>query len=80
MENSKKQTAVEFAEELINVILYYLDDDELERIKEVFDEAKEMEKQQRGYSEEDLKAAYNAESEGWSGFDFWFEQFKTNKI
>lgn len=46
MENSKKQTAVEFAEELINVILYYLDDDELERIKEVFDEAKEIEKQQ----------------------------------
>ncbi len=43
---NNKQTAVEFAEELINVILYYLDDDELERIKEVFDEAKEMEKQQ----------------------------------
>jgi hypothetical protein len=43
---TKQQTAVEFAEELINVILYYLDDDELERIKEVFDEAKEMEKQQ----------------------------------
>ena len=43
---------------------------------EILNQAKEMEKQQRGYSEEDLKAAYNAESEGWSGFDFWFEQFK----
>ena len=32
--------------------------------------------QERMYSEEYLKAAYNAESEGWSGFDFWFEQFK----
>ena len=40
-------TSVEFAEELIKVILYYLDDDELQRIQEVFDEAKEMEKQQK---------------------------------
>lgn len=41
-----KQTAVEFAEELIKVILYYLDEDELERIQEVIDEAKKMERQQ----------------------------------
>ncbi len=42
-----KQTAVEFAEELIKVILYYLDDDELERIQEVIDEAKEIENDQK---------------------------------
>jgi hypothetical protein len=41
-----KQTAVEFTEELINIILYYLDEDELQRIQSVIDEAKEMEKQQ----------------------------------
>lgn len=41
-----KQTAINFAEELIEIILYYLDEDELERIKNVFDEAKEMEKEQ----------------------------------
>jgi hypothetical protein len=28
------------------------------------------------YSEEDMRAAYNAENEGWVNFDFWFEQFK----
>jgi hypothetical protein len=41
-----KQTAVEFTEELINIILYYLDEDELQRIQSVIDEAKEMEKYQ----------------------------------
>jgi hypothetical protein len=42
----EKQTAVRYAQELINIILYYLDDDELERINDVFEYAKEMEKQQ----------------------------------
>ena len=41
-----EQSAVEFTEELLKVILYYLDDDELNRIQEVINEAKEMEKQQ----------------------------------
>lgn len=31
---------------------------------------------ERMYSKQDLIAAYNAENEGWVGFDFWFEQFK----
>jgi hypothetical protein len=39
-------TAVEWLEEILKVILYNLDYDELERIQKVFDEAKEMEKQQ----------------------------------
>lgn len=34
--------------------------------------------QEKSYSEEDLKEAYNAESEGWTGFDFWFKKFKKN--
>jgi peptide methionine sulfoxide reductase MsrA len=43
---SKKQTAVQYLEELLKVILYYLDDDELQRIQEVIDEAKKIEKNQ----------------------------------
>lgn len=43
---SKKQTAVQYLEELLKVILYYLDEDELERIQEVIDEAKKIEKNQ----------------------------------
>jgi hypothetical protein len=38
----KQQTAVRYAQELINIILYYLDDDELERINDVFEYANEM--------------------------------------
>ena len=43
---SKKQTAVQYAEEIIKIILYNIDSDELERIQEVFDEAIQMEKEQ----------------------------------
>lgn len=43
---SKKQTAVQYVEELIKIILYNIDSDELERIQEVFDEAIQMEKEQ----------------------------------
>jgi hypothetical protein len=49
-----KQTAVEFVEELIKVILYYLDDDELQRIQKVIDEAKEIENEQKGYTQEEV--------------------------
>lgn len=41
-----EQTAVEYLEQLLKIILYNLDDDELERIQEVIDEAKETEKRQ----------------------------------
>lgn len=63
---SKKQTAVQYAEELIKIILYNIDSDELERIQEVFDEAIKMEKQQakmieseqKVYSYDDLMEAF----------------------
>jgi hypothetical protein len=38
--------------------------------------AKEMEKEQRGYSEEDLEVAYFEGKEGLYSFNEWFEQFK----
>ena len=34
------------------------------------------EQDKKMYSEEDMRASYNAENEGWVNFDFWFEQFK----
>lgn len=40
------KTAVEYAEELINVILYYIDEEDMQRINEVFNDAKQIEKQQ----------------------------------
>lgn len=39
--------------------------------------AKWQQKQNKNlYTEEDLKEAYNANENGWVGFDFWFEEFK----
>jgi hypothetical protein len=40
------KTAVEHAQEIINIILYYLDDEELQRVNDVFEQAKAMEKEQ----------------------------------
>ena len=40
------KTAVEYAEELINVILYYIDEEDKQRLNEVFNDAKKIEKQQ----------------------------------
>jgi hypothetical protein len=66
----KKQTAVEFSEELIKVILYYLDDAELQRIQEVFKQAKELEKEQ------ELKKWIEAWSLGYdSGFNNGVKKF-----
>jgi hypothetical protein len=36
----------------------------------------QQEQDKKMYSEEDMRASYNAENEGWVNFDFWFEQFK----
>ena len=36
----------------------------------------QQEQDKNKYSEEDMRASYNAENEGWANFDFWFEQFK----
>ena len=33
-------------------------------------------KQEKKFSEEDLREAYKAENEGWISFESWFEQFK----
>jgi hypothetical protein len=41
-----KQTAVEYLEEMLKIILYVMDEDEFERIQEVIDEAKEMERKE----------------------------------
>jgi hypothetical protein len=83
MERMEKQTAVIYAQELINIILYYLDDDELERINDVFEKAKEMEKHEQMYTYDELRQiAYNAYCKGQldgsteGKFNFWIQQFK----
>lgn len=39
-------TAVQYAQELINLILYYIDEEDMHRINEVFNDAKQIEKKQ----------------------------------
>jgi hypothetical protein len=51
-----KQTAVEFLVELLN----NLNDDFNLAFKDEIEQAKEMEKQQQGYSEEDMKKCWDA--------------------
>ena len=61
-----EQTAVEYLEELLKVILYNLDNDELERIQEVIDYAKETEKRQ----------IINAWGESRSGLEYYNRVYK----
>ena len=47
-----KKTPIEYLEEILKVILYNLDEDELERIEQLFNEAKEIEiKEMQQYAE-----------------------------
>lgn len=64
-----KQTAVEFIKELFDIIFYYKDDDDDERLRmyELFEQAKEIEKEQiisfgewySGMEKEKVHRAYN---------------------
>jgi hypothetical protein len=58
-------------------------------LKELYDQAKEIEKQQQGYSEEDMKKAFSAgedskeddiNGDGETPFEEWFDQFGKNKM
>ena len=73
-----KQTAVEWLEDRILQVPDKVWED-------LFEQAKEMEKQQQGYSEEEVRKLsteffyhwYNAKGNNTEqGFDEWFEQFK----
>lgn len=58
---SKQQTAVEWLQEQLRKGVNYnpLDKNSyLDNVEKLFQQAKEMEDQQRGYSEEDLKQAF----------------------
>ena len=67
-----KQTAVEWLEEkLIEAGLQFTKGEALE-----IEQAKEMDKQQQGYSKEDLEVAYFEGKQGLYSFDEWFEQVK----
>jgi hypothetical protein len=61
-----EQTAVEWLEGLLKVILYNLDEDELERIQSVINDAKEIEKSQ----------IINAWGESRSGLEYYNRVYK----
>ena len=77
-----KQTAVEWLYDNLKSHFEH-DGDLLEVVQFSFEQAKEMEKEQQGYSEEDMKDAY---IQGTLGLEYnknfnesfykWFEQFK----
>jgi hypothetical protein len=51
------KTAVEFYREELNALIS-LRESNFKTEQEIFDQAKEMEKEQRGYSEEEVRLAY----------------------
>jgi isopropylmalate/homocitrate/citramalate synthase len=88
--NKMKQTAVEWLQQeltevernLINKTFLQLNNSIAgHRLKDIFEKAKEIEKQQQGYSEEDLKEAFQSGfTNGFNinsvTFEEWFEEFK----
>ncbi len=69
-----EQTAVDWFYDKVIQKQYKDIDDSLE---DLFEQAKEMEKQQQGYSESDLKQAYayNNRLNSEQGFKDWFKLF-----
>jgi len=66
-----KQSAVEWLES--NLPTAFKD---LTINKQLIEQAKEMEKQQQSYSEEDMEIAFGTISTNWISFEEFIEQFK----
>jgi hypothetical protein len=64
-----KQTAVEWFDEQLDILLEMYGS-EWDKVKKVFEQAKEMEKQQQGYSEEEVLELiqFLAEREDFEGY------------
>jgi len=82
----KQETAVEFQTQQIGILVSKLFNDEISKAEfhftrfEIGDQAKEMEKQHRGYTEEEVKEILASYAD-WSingdcTYYEWFEQFK----
>lgn len=77
-----KQSAVEYLEEELNQLLVLFSTKEVEQVNTAIEQAKEIEKQQQGYSEEEVKEitkqAYGMGRSNYTikAFNEWFEQFK----
>jgi hypothetical protein len=73
-----KQTAVEYLVKELSEILGPLKTEAMQDLLlvDAINKAKEMEKQQQGYSEEDLEVAFFEGQFGKYSFNDWFEQFK----
>jgi len=54
-----KQTAVEWLAENIDNLIPYVNDDSAKKFNELVEQAKEMEKHQQGYSEEEVELIAN---------------------
>lgn len=76
----KTQTAVEWLDEKLNAIRLDVDRNAINFIDLSLQKAKEMEKQQQGYSEEDMKQAYldgcKIQLTNTYHVTKWFKQFK----
>jgi hypothetical protein len=75
--NNMKQSAVEWLVQQFETIVFYSE----EAKENTIEQAKEMEEQQKGYSEEDLECAFQSGfTNGFNmnsvTFEEWFEQFK----
>lgn len=68
-----KQTAVEQLEEYLTISLVK---DRMRLYFNEFEKAKEMEKQQQGYSVEDMKIAFKSNIKDWISFKEFIEQFQ----
>ena len=72
-----KQTAVEWLAENIDNLIPYVNDESAKKFNELVEQAKEMEKQQQGYSEEEvIEILLNCRGENPRYIEEWFEQFK----
>ena len=65
-------TAVEWYAKQMQLKDYFTQED----FDKIFNQAKEMEKKQRGYSEEDMKIAFDSNIKDWISFEEFIEQFK----
>jgi hypothetical protein len=73
----EKQTAVEWLEEQINLTFYIAEASEMnKRFQSIYEQAKEMENEQKGYTEEQAKQIWKAGQEYWktSGSSITFEE------
>jgi len=77
--NQNKQTAVEFFVDRLKKLDIEINAIQLAKLNDAYEKAKEMEEEQRGYSEEDMESAWNS-SEQNMRFQFSSSVYKNVKF